>query len=608
MDINNPKENSLSRFSTKVYLPKKMSWLRTPLSLILDFALGLKKLTTVYQASQGKNPLEFTADVLKTVRVTFQSGDDSIENIPVTGGCIVVANHPHGMLDGVGMIKVLLEHRKDVRVMANHLLYCFEELKTSFIGVDPFGGDNAKRFNTKAVLEARKWVKDGGLLVIFPGGEVSSFNWKTWTIIDPTWDSGVSWLAEKTDAPVVPVFIDGRNSIWFQLAGLFHPRLRTILLVQEFLHHKKKVINVYCGPLISSKTLTRLPDALEIARYLRTCTYLINDRNSYRRPFTLRKKESFLNPKKIAEGYTAASLENEVHNLPKEQCLVSKTSKLEVWYAHADQIPITLKEIGRLREVTFRSVGEGTGKTEDLDEFDRYYQHLFLWHTETRQVIGGYRLGHAKTIIEQKGDEGLYICSLFSLATKLREDLNFALEVGRSFVRIEHQRNYSSLMLLWKGIGRYVALHPSFRYLLGPVSISNDYHPLSQQLIVRFLQGNSMEKERASLVKPKRPFRLEKKHSKRVDISISDLEVVGNLLATLEDDNVGIPVLLRQYLKLNGQILGFNVDRDFGNSIDCLLWVDLTKTDKILLKKYMGPENTESFLTRHALDQKHAPK
>ena len=600
MDMNSPKNKSMSRFSTRAYLPKKLFWLSTPLSFILDFALGLQKLAAVYQKSRGKNPLDFTTEVLKTVRVAFQSGDDSIKNIPAEGGCIVVANHPHGMLDGVGMIKVLLERRKDVRVMANHLLYCFEELKTTFIGVDPFGGDHAKRFNTKAVLEARKWVNDGGLLVIFPGGEVSSFYWKTRAIADPNWDSGVSWLAEKTNVPVVPVFIDGRNSIWFQIAGMLHPRLRTCLLVQEFLHHKRKVINVYCGPVISPKTLARIPDALEIARYLRTCTYLINDRNSYRKPFTLKRDKASSTPEEITDGYRVEALENEVKNLPKEQCLVSKTGKLEVWYGDADQIPTILKEIGRLREVAFRDVGEGTGKTEDIDEFDQYYQHLFLWHTETCQVIGGYRLGRAKHIIEQKGYEGLYICSLFSLSAKLRDDLNFALEVGRSFVRIEHQRNYSSLMLLWKGIGRYVALNPSFRYLLGPVSISNDYHPLSQQLIVRFLQGNSMEKERSSLVKPKRPFRLERKHSKRVDISISDLEVVGNLLATLEDDTIGIPVLLRQYLKLNGQILGFNVDRAFGNSIDCLLWVDLTKTDEILLKKYMGPENVKIFLAKQS--------
>ena len=150
MDSNNSIENSIGRFSTRAYIPEKLSWLSTPLSFVLDFALGLRKLAAVYQKSQGKNPLDFTTDVLKTVRVTFQSGDDSIDNIPLDGGCIVVANHPHGMLDGVGMIKVLLERRKDVRVMANHLLYCFEELKTTFIGVDPFGGDRAKRFNTKA--------------------------------------------------------------------------------------------------------------------------------------------------------------------------------------------------------------------------------------------------------------------------------------------------------------------------------------------------------------------------------------------------------------------------------------------------------------------------
>ena len=154
-------------------------------------------------------------------------------------------------------------------------------------------------------------------------------------------------------------------------------------------------------------------------------------------------------------------------------------------------------------------------------------------------------------------------------------------------------------MMLWKGIGRYVALHQNYRYLLGPVSISNDYHPLSQQLIVRFLQGSSMEDKRSSLVKPRQPFKIEKKHSRRIDINLSDLGVIENMLSTLEDQDSGIPVILRQYLKLNGQILGFNVDPDFGNSVDCLLWVDLTKTDKTLLCKYMGTTSVEDFLLRH---------
>ena len=599
MNVSNSNDGARS-FSVSDYLPKYLGPLKAFLSFILDRLFGLKALSDVYSKSRGLEPQIFCDAVLKTVKVDFTASASFQEHIPKTGGCIVVANHPHGLLDGVGMIKELLKHRSDVRVMANHLLYCFEELKPVFIGVDPFGGDKAKRFNAKAVIQSVKWLENGGLLVMFPGGEVSSVNLVRRHVVDPKWDAGVGWLVRKTNSPVVPLFISGRNSWLFQTVGLVYERFRTSLLVKEFLNHRGAYIAVHCGPIIPVKTLKQLDDDNHIAKHLRTCTYLLRERTGYKKPFKLiRQKKSVTLTEAIHEGYPAQSLSDEISMLPVKQCLVSNTGRLQVWYADAFQIPMLLKEIGRLREIAFRNVGEGTGKTEDLDQFDSYYQHLFLWDTEAQIIIGGYRLGGAKKIIAERGQKGLYICTLFKLAPKLKDDLAHALEVGRSFVREEHQKSYSSLMMLWKGIGRYVALHPDYRYLLGPVSISNDYHPLSQQLIVRFLQRSSMEDKRSSLVKPRQPFKIEKKHSRRIDINLSDLGVVENMLSTLEDQDSGIPVILRQYLKLNGQILGFNVDPDFGNSVDCLLWVDLTKTDETLLCKYMGTASVEDFLLRH---------
>jgi putative hemolysin len=593
-------KDGLRSFSINEYLPKYLGRFRAVLSFLLDRLFGLKALAEVYSKSRGLEPQAFCSNVLRAVEVDFTASASFAEHIPREGRCLVVANHPHGLLDGVGIIKELLKHRTDVRVMANHLLYCFEELKPVFIGVDPFGGDKAKRFNAKAVIKSVKWLESDGLLVMFPGGEVSSLNLASRTIIDPKWDAGVGWLVRKTNSPVVPLFISGRNSFLFQTVGLIYERLRTTLLVKEFLNHRGAAITVDCGPLIPVKALKTIENDNHIARHLRTCTYLLRERTKYKKPFQLiRQKKSVALAEAIHESYPAQLLADEISMLPAEQCLVSNTGRLQVWYADAFQIPMLLKEIGRLREIAFRNVGEGTGKTEDLDEFDTYYQHLFLWDTEAQLVIGGYRLGGAKKIIEERGRKGLYICTLFKLAPSLKDDLSYSLEVGRSFVRDEHQKSYSSLMMLWKGIGRYVAQHTHYRYLLGPVSISNDYHPLSQQLIVRFLQRSSMEDKRSSLVKPRQPFKVEKNHSRRIDINLSDLSAVENMLSTLEDQDVGIPVILRQYLKLNGQILGFNVDPDFGNSVDCLLWVDLTKTDEALLCKYMGKDNVEDYLLEH---------
>ena len=483
----------------------------------------------------------------------------------------------------------------DGRYLLNH----FIELAPIFIGVDPFGGRHSARSNFAAVRQALAWLRSGGVLFMFPGGEVSSLNPRTRVISDPPWDAGIGWLVEKSGAPVVPAFIDGRNSTLFQLGGLLHPRVRTALLVREMLNHRGTVINVKCGRMIEAETLSLLEDRASIAPYLQTSTYLIKARAAYRKPVRLtRVRPTNVHREALAAPIEPALLAEEISKLGAEQRLVS-SNHLEVWVASAEQIPWLLQEIGRLREVTFRQVGEGTGRSVDLDLFDSYYLHLFVWDSANHLVVGGYRLGQADRILSSYGARGLYVRTLFRLERPLEAELHSALEVGRSFVRPEHQRNYSSLMLLWKGIGAYVARHPRYRVLFGPVSISNDYHPVSQQLMVRFLQRNRMEPERASLVKPRQPFPRGDRSTTLVDLNVSDLRIIATLLSTVEEQDVGIPVLLRQYLKLNGRILGFNVDPEFNNAIDCLLWVDLAQTEPLLLRKYMGAAAAEHFLAHH---------
>ncbi|MCZ6892714.1 MAG: lysophospholipid acyltransferase family protein, partial [Gammaproteobacteria bacterium] len=557
------------KFTVAPHLPASLGPLRKPLSRLIDSALGLDRLNAVYdEIPYHLDPHTFIRCTLDAIGVDVAIDKDSLENIPADGPCIVVANHPHGALDGGTMIEILMRRRADLRVMANHLLQGFAELAPVFIGVDPFGGSAAAHLNFRAVRDAMTWLKKGGLLLIFPGGEVSSVNLRARTIIDPPWDAGIGWLVEKSGAPVVPAFISGRNSALFQIAGLLHSHFRTALLAREALNHRGTVIKVKCGRIIDAETLKLLGrDA--IAPYLQTSTYLIKARDAYKKSWKLKRiSEPVIPDVPIGPPIDENLLSREIAALSPDRRLL-RNGKLEVWYAEADQIPWLLQEIGRLRELTFRQVGEGTGKSADLDLFDSYYIHLFVWDSESKAVIGGYRLGEGDRILARFGAKGLYVRSLFRLERQLEEELHAALEVGRSFVRPEHQRNYSSLMLLWKGIGAYVARHPRYRVLFGPVSISNDYHPVSQQIIVRFLQRNSMEPKRASLVKPRQPFRSNHGEAQLVDLNVSDLRIIASLLSTVEDVNVGIPVILRQYLKLNGRILGFNVDPEFNNAIDC---------------------------------------
>lgn len=595
-------------FTVAAHLPARLGLLRAPLAHVIDSALRLDGLNAVYEAIPPHlDPRSFARCTLDLVGVDARIDNASLNNLPATGPCIVVTNHPHGALDGLAVIDVLMRRRPDVRVMANHLLEGFAELKPVFIGVDTLGGRDAARINFSAVRRALSWLRRGGLLMMFPGGEVSSFDLGTRAIVDPPWDSGIGWLVEKSGTPVVPAFISGRNSVFFQAAGLVHPRLRTALLVREMLNHKGTIIDVKCGRIIDTETLKLLGDRSTVAPFLQTKTYLIKARDAYKKPWQLKRitgprtQHDPINP-----PIDTAVLDAEVGGLPRVQRVVCN-GKQEVWYAHADQIPWLLQEIGRLRELTFRQVGEGTGKSADLDLYDSYYIHLFLWDSDSKAVIGGYRLGQADRILARYGAKGLYVRSLFKLDRHLTKELRAALELGRSFVRPEHQRNYSSLMLLWKGIGAYLALHPHYRILFGPVSISNDYHPVSQQIIVRFLQRNSMEPQRASRVKPRRPFRSTHDDAQLVDLNVSDLRIISSLLSTVEDDDVGIPVLLRQYLRMHGRILGFNVDPDFNNAIDCLLWADLTRIEESLLRKYMGRDGAERFIAHHQLARKRAP-
>ncbi len=314
-------------------------------------------------------------------------------------------------------------------------------------------------------------------------------------------------------------------------------------------------------------------------------------------PFT-----AFSQPSVIFQSVTppedAKLLLAEVEALPAEQRLLG-TAEYSVFAARSWQMPHLMNEIGRLREIAFRAVGEGTGKSCDVDRFDSYYEHLFVWHHERREVVGAYRIGKVDEILKIFGKKGLYTSTLFHFKKSLFKDFGAALELGRSFVRAEYQKTPWALFLLWKGIGQFILRHPQYRTLFGPVSISNSYQPISQQLMVEFLAEQNFAPELARYVKARRPFLAELNQPRSLPISslCKTIDEVSAFISNLEDDNKGVPVLLRQYLKLGAKVIGFNVDADFCNSLDALIVVDLHKTDKRILERILG-EETASFLVK----------
>jgi putative hemolysin len=293
---------------------------------------------------------------------------------------------------------------------------------------------------------------------------------------------------------------------------------------------------------------------------------------------------------------------DEIRRLPASQTLVESNGHAVI-QATTDQIPHILLEIGRLREITFRAVGEGTGKAVDIDRFDHSYTHLFIWNGEKKEVVGAYRLGRTDEILTQKGVHGLYTNTLFSYKPGFFEQLGPALEMGRSFIRLEYQKSFTPLLLLWKGIGRFVVENPQYKTLFGPVSISDEYQALSRQFLVGYLKLARYRSDIAALVKPRKPLSAKSLKGWDIDAAVrllkDDVESVSELISCVESDRKGVPILLKQYLKLGGGIAGFNVDAAFGNVVDGLIIVDLTKTEPRMLERYLGKDGARMFLVHH---------
>ncbi|MGC4054196.1 MAG: GNAT family N-acyltransferase [Paludibaculum sp.] len=535
----------------------------------------------------------FLQRLLDLLEVRCKVAERDLAHVPRSGPAVLVANHPFGILEGAALATVLRSIRPDVRFLANGILGVFPEVRDLLLSVDPMGG--AARRNSGALRQAIEFLQSGGLLVVFPAGEVSHFQWKQRMVTDPEWNPAIARIIEicsrrGVSVPVVPAYIEGSNSLLFQAAGLVHPRLRTALLARELFNKRRHTLDVRIGsPVECAKLLAIEGDAARIS-YLRWRTYLLAHRCEYkprtRMPFPAHGRRKSVVP--LAGAEDPSVLSGEVAALPEGSRLAT-SGVLAAYIAPAGSIPNVLRELGRLREKTFRAVGEGTGQARDLDHFDQHYLHLFVWNEERRELVGAYRLAGT-----DRAEGGLYTASLFQYGEAFLQRLGPALELGRSFVREEYQKGFAPLLLLWKGIGKYVAKNPRYRTLFGPVSISNDYQALSRELMVAFLEKHASLRDWVGLVRHRHAFR------RQTDLPLPeagfDVEDLSEVVSDLEPNRVGIPVLLRQYLKLGGKLLGFNVDPEFSNALDGLILVDLLRTEPKLLQRYLGPAEAAAFL------------
>lgn len=551
---------------------------------LLSWIFDLGQFDTLYQRAQSDARTPFYSRALRVLEITTNARPEAGARVPASGPLLVIANHPHGMVDGLALAQVVGRTRPDVRVLTNHLLQGLPELADMCLFVNAF---SASARETRAGLRAAlRWLDQGRALIVFPAGAVAHRDWKTSdTPADEAWHDTVGRLALSSGATVVPAHISGRNRDLFYRAGQWHGGLRTLLLPRELLAMRGAQVNVSLGPpLVFDRHVADRARGTTITALMRAEVQRLGDRSAAVRQ-----------PSPVVDATDVAAMRAEIAAL--QDCRTVAGETIDVYCAPADRMPALLREIGRLREVTFRSVGEGTSREIDLDRFDTHYLHLFAWHRQTLAVAGAYRIGPVDDIVARHGLDGLYTSTLFGFDQRLIAGLGTAVELGRSFVRAEYQRTSNVLMLLWKGIAKFVVESDRYRVLFGPVSISARYSDSSRELLQAFLTQNARHQELAELVSsltPPAPLPA----SSRIPDTVQQLD---RLVASHEPDEKGMPVLLRQYLRLNAKLLAFNVDRAFGDALDALMMVDLADVDRAILTRYCGREGAARVLNRRSL-------
>lgn len=560
----------------------------------------VRPLRRVYDRVRQPGASGLMERLLREMRIEVRIAAEDLARIPQTGAALVVANHPFGILDGAVLGALLPRIRPDVKILTNYMVGAIEELAELCIYLDPFDRPSAHRVNICGLRQAMAHLKSGGLLAVFPAGEVSHWQFRHGEVTDPEWSPTAVRLARLSGAPVVPVMFAGRNSVRYHLLGVVHPRLRTIQLPSELLNKAGKQIEVRIGTPVAAEKLGRIVPDQQATNYLRWRTYLLRQRPATASAAAFQPaRHSGKAQEQVLPPLDREAVAAEVEALGPEHEL-DENRDFRVYVAYAAGIPRTMLEIGRQRELAFRDAGEGTGKEIDLDCFDVHYRHLILWHRKDRQIAGGYRFASTADVLPQRGLAGLYANTLFWIDPTFFERTGPALELGRSFVRREYQKQYAALLTLWKGLGKYLSTHPETPVLFGPVSISSAYRRHSRELLVEYFRSRRAN-PLSEWIRPRHPFRSSPlpDWQMRAIRYLLDLEEMSTSIAEIEGDGKGVPVLLRQYLKIGGELLAFNVDRNFSDALDGLVLVDLRKTDPARLETYMGKDGVERFMQHH---------
>lgn len=566
-------------------------WLR-PFLYLVERVSGLRTMQKCYDRIKHKDDVPSFLEETLALNGIRHAVHGDLSHIPEEGPVVVVSNHPTGMADGLVLPWLLLKRRPDLKVLVNEFLVKIDALQSIFIGVDVLSG-GAQRGNLSGLREASRHLAKGGCLLVFPAGEVSSYHWSVRRVQDPPWNRLVAQWVVKYQASTVPVFIDARNSFWFYFAGLIHPKLRTLLIPRQCSNKRGQCFGVHIGEVIPAKEIQRISGAQSITQYLRLNSDLLAPHKQ------VRPQDKYdVADIPVAGPIPKADLLEDIARLTEEHVMVSR-GEYVVYVAKAKEIPHIMQEIGRIRELNFRQVGEGTGQAIDLDRFDETYRHLFIWHKSDEGIVGAYRFGCVDELMASEGLSGLYTHTLFDYDETFLERMGSSIEMGRSVIDLPYQRSVQPLLLLWQGISTYMARHPDYRILFGPVSISNDYSMRARQLMAVTLKTHHYDQQLSQYIKPRRAMKKMRHVWAKDAVSVlSSVQVLSRVIARMELGQ-GLPVLLRQYIALNGRLVSFNIDPDFGNALDGMIVVDLPSVPVQNLSRYMGADVAKQYLHYH---------
>lgn len=598
-----------SKEVAKVMNLDKYGFLGTSIGWMVLKSTKLSVINKEYDKRKDLPGTQFIDSILKAFEIDFDIPEEDLKRIPKSGPFITISNHPLGGIDGMILMKLLLEKREDYKVIANFLLHRIDPLKPYIMPVNPFEEHKDAQSSLTGIKDAIAHLQEGKPLGIFPAGEVSTYRDHK-MIVDRPWEASAMKLIKKANVPVIPIYFHARNSTFFYKLASVNDVLRTAKLPSEMLSQKKRKIKVRIGNAISPQDQQELEDLDTYTAFLRRKTYMLA--NSFEKksflkgiPKNLKKAKP---PQKIIEETSEELMKAEVQSCRVMDKRLLESKNYEVFLAKKEVIPNILQEIGRLREITFREIGEGTNKQIDLDAFDDYYYHMFLWDNETNKIAGAYRMGMGSEIYEKYGINGFYLQDLFRFDQELHEMMSQSIEMGRAFIIKEYQMRPMPLFLLWKGIVHCTLRFPKHNYLIGGVSISNKFSNFSKSLMIEFMKSHYYDPYIAQFVRPKKEFKVKLKDGDKdfvFDSTKADLQKFDKIIDEIEPGSLRLPVLIKKYVKQNAKVIAFNVDPLFNDVVDGLMYIriaDLPEStvkpvleefQKELEKKVSGTNNSK---------------